>query len=217
MPTRTPAERERLEKKHKREKMFAEIAFIVAIAVFVIIFEFTAPLNCNNEEALATPEPTEEDPRVSYMRAVGIEDYVIGDDAVRAALNNALGFDDQIIVSYKNGMHIVTCRATLDRLTILPSGYSPLFSGVDRPPKESELREKLTAVSDAYSRYFLPLFKGTEEEQLSAKLLSALTEVYGSVDSGDSAETEFIHGVYTVTVKYDDAAKMLTISAEPSS
>ncbi len=211
MANHTAAERERIAKRRKREKLLIEAFCFVAIAIFIVLSSRrNAKLAAQEAEALAAPtvDPYLDDQRVIYIRRFSSEGYLVANDAVRLSLTESDGSAVQLIAYESGGALCVKYRFAFKCRE--SSSGSALFPSIDLSTEEPA--PELSSYAENAVRYLAPLLGDSSSAAVIAKLEDALLTLYDD----PSGKCAFVIGVYSVNVVYSSAEGMVTVTALPS-
>ncbi len=210
MANRTPAEKERINKKHKRNFMIFQGFLFAVVAVFAFIGEAKGWFR--NKAAMNELDGVSLDPRLEYFEKLGEADNAsVSDDAVRLPIIDGRGERGQVIVTGKEKPVSVTIKLAYAPPADEPESTPDIFAGVDPVKTESpDENSRLSVLSPDILRYLAPLFPDEDTETLKTKIDSALEKL----ESGKGST--FLFGVYGVSFTCSEKEELITVSAEPS-
>ena len=212
MANHTAAERERINKKHKRERIVIEVACVLAIAVFIFVCErkqwFSDRSNGSRIEAEATEQP---DMRIEYLNKLGISEYTENGEDICVGISDENG-DAQLIVSSANGPVDVTYVRSFE-----PYKHSgadtDVFPNIDDYFDDGEEIDALcTGLCDELYKYLEPLGGNGGGGGLAEKLRTSLYPIC----EGTSQQGGFLLGIYTVDIIYSQEGGTLRVEAKPA-
>lgn len=212
MANHTAAERERINKRHNRQRWIMEGIFAAAIAVFVVCAVLINKKNAELEKAalsVPTEDPAISDERVIYLRNFAEGGFSLDDKAARLAFNDSNGSQAQLVTYHKDGLLCVKYVFS-PQITAAENDDSDIFSGITEDTAAPSVGH--SDVAEEAAGYFVPLIGNEYRDTIVRGISAALSDAQG----GKSFKRSFIAGIYSVAVEFSAADGLMTLCAEPT-
>ena len=215
MPTRTPAEKERIRKKQQRNRLVIQIGAAVIVAVIIFACEYAGVFKriASSLRTEAEPTPEASDMRIEYLNSLGISGSVDNGSALIVGISNDDEPDAQLVVEGADGPVTVTYICEFTVSSSEGTGYSSLFPNVDRTKtNKQEAQEVITPLAEKLCGYIVPLCPDSDPSALAQKTENSLYSIY----KREADKISFIFGAYTIELSFDPLNELLTVKASPA-
>lgn len=226
--SRTPAEKEKAEKRRRLERILIPAAAVLVIAVYIVVSAVFGK-SLGSGKAEPTPEPTE-DPCFTVIRRITDElhgTYTAGEGTASASVRSSVDGRDVAISAYsKNG---VVCMQLARNLEVrrdtdvtpepTPEATESLFV-IDRTaaPSQTAALETEPPLPDiapyaeeiwSFLSYIFP--EGQDRETAVGNIKDALNLLV----SGKEKKVSVVIGIYVAEFSYSSSDELLRIKCEP--
>ena len=225
---RTPAEKEKAEKRRRLERILIPAAAVLVIAVYIIISAVFGK-NLSSGKSEPTPAPTE-DPCYTVIRRIADElngTYTEGDGTASASVTSAVDGKDVAVSAYsKNG---VVCMQLARNLAVkqetavtpapTPEATESLFV-IDRtaapsetaaPATEPPLPDLTPYAEEVWSLLSRIFPDGQDGKTAKANIEDALKLLV----SGEEKKVSVVIGIYVAEFSYSTSDELLKLKCEP--
>lgn len=220
MPTRSKAEKKRIEKRIRIEKTLVPIVSVVGIALFIVVCALLGKNGVIGGKANETPAPTA-DP--CFTAANALKDAIggsvtQGDGFSSLAYESSPDGSDATVNYYmKNG---VLCTKLVRKLPSVltdptPAPTEDMFETVPGNATEAPSTEADDALISTAAEILkaLSLVDPGGESSLSEEDIASALK---TLADGTATKTSLIFGIYVVEFKYTKADRILTVVCEPA-
>ena len=220
MPTRSKAEKKRIEKRIRIEKTVIPIVSVVGVALFIVVCALIGKSGLIDKTASETPAPT-------------VDPCFEAADALKAALGGSVtqgdgfsslsykstpdGSDATVNYYIKNG---VLCMKLVRKLPSVLTDPTPeptedMFETVPGNATEvpsTEAEDALNAAAEEILKALSEVYEGGESSLSEEDVASAVK----TLADGTTTKTSLIFGIFLVEFKYTKADRILTVVCEPA-
>lgn len=220
MPTRSKAEKQRIEKRIRIEKTVVPIVSVVGIAVFIVICALLGKSGALVKTTGETPSPTT-DPcaeAAAKLKTVLGGSVTTGDGFSSLSYKCAPDQTDATVNYYlKNG---VLCMKMVRKLPSVltdptPAPTEDIFEDTSSLGTESPDDGSDKAV-ETVSGEIVSALQLVSEQGENPNTASGVFDALKLIIDGTASKASLIYGIYIVELKYSKADKILTVVCEPA-
>ena len=226
---RTPAEKEKAEKRRRLERVMIPVAAVLIIAVYIVLSAVFGKTSFNGKAADETPAPTEE-PSLTAARRIAREfsgSLTEGEGGASVAFSSAVDGNDVAVSSYMNDGAV--CLQLARRIPI-KSGDTPTAAPTPAATQsifvvDQTERPEDTAAPDATEKpidakpYAEEIWQCLScilpETQNKAGAVSNIEDALKLLLSGDEKKAAAVLGIYVAEFSYSSSDGILRVKCEP--
>lgn len=208
MATRTAAEKEKIEKRMRAERIIVPIVCAAAIAAFIILCAVFGKDKASGVSANAseTPAPTEEPCFELIKRMAGSFNAEVIEGERSASLSFKSEVDNNFVTVKSYDKDGVVCLQIARKLEFIKS-FDGLFVEPDEVDRSAQRREEY---AEELCSLLVFLNGSDTEPDLKNDIMTALA----SFQEGKASKASVVMGVYVVTMSYSKTDGMMKVVCE---